>query len=48
MDSGGPGSGLYKSIDGGTTWKELKGHGLPEGVLGRIGVTVSGANPNRV
>ena len=48
MDSGGPGSGLYKSIDGGTTWKQLKGHGLPEGVIGRIGVTVSGANPNRV
>jgi photosystem II stability/assembly factor-like uncharacterized protein len=48
MDSGGPGSGLYKSIDGGTTWKEIKGHGLPDGVIGRIGVTVSGANPNRV
>ena len=48
MDSGGPGSGLYKSIDGGTTWKELKGHGLPDGVIGRIGVTVSGANPSRV
>jgi photosystem II stability/assembly factor-like uncharacterized protein len=48
LDSGGPGSGLYRSIDGGTTWKELKGHGLPEGTLGRIGVTVSGANPNRV
>jgi photosystem II stability/assembly factor-like uncharacterized protein len=48
LDSGGPGSGLYRSIDGGMTWKQLKGHGLPEGVLGRIGVTVSGANPNRV
>jgi photosystem II stability/assembly factor-like uncharacterized protein len=48
LDSGGPGSGLYRSADGGTTWKELKGHGLPEGILGRIGVTVSGANPNRV
>ena len=48
MDSGGPGSGLYRSNDGGTTWKELKGHGLPEGILGRIGVTVSGANSNRV
>ena len=48
LDSGGPGSGLYRSIDGGATWKELKGHGLPEGILGRIGVTVSGANPNRV
>jgi photosystem II stability/assembly factor-like uncharacterized protein len=48
LDSGGPGSGLYRSIDGGSTWKELKGHGLPEGILGRIGVTVSGANANRV
>jgi photosystem II stability/assembly factor-like uncharacterized protein len=48
LDSGGPGSGLYRSVDGGTTWKELKAHGLPEGILGRIGVTVSGANPNRV
>jgi photosystem II stability/assembly factor-like uncharacterized protein len=48
MDSGGPGSGLYRSIDGGTTWKQLKAHGLPEGILGRIGVTVSGANPNRI
>jgi photosystem II stability/assembly factor-like uncharacterized protein len=48
LDSGGPGSGLYQSSDGGTTWKELKAHGLPEGILGRIGVTVSGANPNRV
>ncbi len=48
LDSGGPGSALYRSIDGGTTWKELKAHGLPEGILGRIGVTVSGANPNRV
>ena len=48
LDSGGPGSGLYRSNDGGSTWKQLKGHGLPQGVLGRIGVTVSGANPNRV
>ena len=48
LDSGGPGSGLYRSIDGGSTWKELKAHGLPEGIMGRIGVTVSGANPNRV
>lgn len=48
LDSGGPGSGLYRSTDGGSTWKELKGHGLPDGPFGRIGVTVSGANPDRV
>ena len=48
LDSGGLGSGLYRSNDGGSTWKELKGHGLPDGPLGRIGVTVSGADPNRV
>jgi photosystem II stability/assembly factor-like uncharacterized protein len=46
--SGGPGSGLYKSTDGGLTWKHIEGHGLPEGDLGRIGVSVSGANSNRV
>jgi photosystem II stability/assembly factor-like uncharacterized protein len=48
LDSGGPGSGLYKSIDGGTTWKRLEGNGLPGGILGRIGVSVSGADSNRV
>jgi photosystem II stability/assembly factor-like uncharacterized protein len=41
MDSGGPGSGLYRSTDGGVTWKHLAGHGLPEGILGRIGVAVA-------
>ncbi len=40
LESGGPGSGLYKSIDGGTTWTELRGHGLPEGIWGRVGVAV--------
>lgn len=45
--SGGSGSGIYKSIDGGMTWKQLDGHGLPSGVLGRIGIAV-GADPNRV
>jgi len=48
MTSGGPGSGLYRSGDDGTTWKRLDGHGLPSGVLGRIGVSVSGADGNRV
>ncbi len=41
MDSGGPGSGLYRSTDGGTTWKHLTGHGLPDGTIGRIGVAVA-------
>jgi len=48
MDSGGPGSGLYRSTDGGNSWKRLEGKGLPEGIMGRIGVSVSGADSNRV
>src|SRR6476619_2109594 len=46
--SGGEGSGLYRSIAGGNTWQQLKGHGLPDGILGRIGVTVSGADSDRI
>ena len=48
LESGGPGSGLYRSTDGGTTWKQLSGHGLPEGTIGRIGVAVAYGNPNRI
>ena len=48
LSSGGPGSGLYRSTDGGATWTQLRGGGLPTGVLGRIDVAVSGADPNRV
>jgi photosystem II stability/assembly factor-like uncharacterized protein len=48
FSSGGPGSGLYRSEDGGATWKRLEGNGLPEGILGRIGVSVSGADSNRI
>lgn len=49
LTSGGPGSGLYKSSDGGVTWTQLKGNGLPDGVLGKIGVSVAGGNDgNRV
>jgi len=47
MDDGGPGSGLYRSSDGGTTWKRLEEHGLPKGPYGRIGVAVA-ANSERV
>jgi photosystem II stability/assembly factor-like uncharacterized protein len=50
MSSGGPGSGMFKSTDGGETWVELtRNPGMPrEGVVGRIGLAVSGADPNRV
>jgi photosystem II stability/assembly factor-like uncharacterized protein len=49
MSSGGPGSGLFKSTDGGDTWTEItRNPGLPAGVIGRIGVSVSGADSNRV
>jgi photosystem II stability/assembly factor-like uncharacterized protein len=48
FSSGGPGSGLYRSTDGGATWTQLQGNGLPGGILGRIDVAVSGADPKRV
>jgi photosystem II stability/assembly factor-like uncharacterized protein len=49
MSSGGAGSGLFKSTDGGDTWTEITRHpGLPPGVIGRIGVDVSAADSQRV
>ncbi|MGZ5020247.1 MAG: WD40/YVTN/BNR-like repeat-containing protein, partial [Chthoniobacterales bacterium] len=48
FSSGGSGSGLYRSEDGGVTWKQLQGNGLPDGILGRIGISVSGADSNRI
>lgn len=45
FNGGGPGSTLYKTIDGGATWTKLT-KGLPEGVTGRIGVDVYRRNPN--
>ena len=47
MISGAEEGGLYRSKDGGDTWQKLSG-GLPGGVIGKIGVAVSPANPNRV
>jgi len=50
LSSGGPGSGLFKSTDGGSTWTELtRNPGMPQNqLIGKIGVSVSPADPNRV
>jgi photosystem II stability/assembly factor-like uncharacterized protein len=49
LESGGKGSGLWKSTDGGDTWKEItRGRGLPTGTVGIIGVSVSPVDSNRV
>jgi photosystem II stability/assembly factor-like uncharacterized protein len=48
MTSGGPGSGLYVSRDGGDTWKQLTGSGLPEGTWGKVGVAIAPSASRRV
>ncbi len=49
LSSGGPGSGLFKTTDGGAMWTEITGKpGLPKPLWGKIGVSVSGADANRV
>ena len=49
LDDGGPGSGLYKSTDGGASWKEISHNaGFPQQMLGRVGVSVVAANPQVV
>jgi photosystem II stability/assembly factor-like uncharacterized protein len=48
LQSGGPGSGLYLSRDGGDTWKPLTGKGLPEGIWGKVGVAVAPSDGQRV
>src|SRR5260370_6665184 len=45
-NGGGPGSGVWKTTDAGKSWTKLQGNGLPEGLLGRIGLDVSRSNPN--
>lgn len=49
MKSGGAGSGLYITVDGGKNWKRLsKEDGLPDGPIGRIGIAMARSMPNRV
>jgi len=48
LESGGPGGGLYISRDGGDTWKQLTGNGLPEANWGKIGIAVAPSDSRRV
>ncbi|MDX6614041.1 MAG: hypothetical protein QOD75_3227 [Blastocatellia bacterium] len=49
MESGGAGSGIFKSTDGGDIWTEItRNSGLPKGTIGIVGITVSPANPERL
>src|SRR5262245_53739203 len=49
LSSGGPGSGLFRSTDGGETWDDIsRAPGLPDGLLGKLGVSVSPARTGRV
>jgi photosystem II stability/assembly factor-like uncharacterized protein len=49
LESGGPGSGIFKSTDGGDTWTEItRNPGLPRGTIGIVGITVSPANSDRL
>jgi hypothetical protein len=46
LQSGGPGSALWKSTDGGETWAEVKGGGFPETMKGRIGIDIARSSPD--
>jgi photosystem II stability/assembly factor-like uncharacterized protein len=46
--SGGPGSSLWLTLDGGETWKKLEGNGLPKPPWGKIGLTMTAKDSNRV
>ncbi len=47
-ESGGPGSGLFVSRDGGATWKRITGHGLPSRMTGKWALAIARSNPNRI
>lgn len=46
--SGGPGGGIYRSLDGGETWNKLEGNGLPEGEVGKIALAMTAAQQGRL
>jgi photosystem II stability/assembly factor-like uncharacterized protein len=46
LQSGGPGSALWKSADAGETWAEVKGNGFPETMKGRISIAIAASDPN--
>jgi photosystem II stability/assembly factor-like uncharacterized protein len=48
MNSGGPNDGLYISHDAGAHWTRLEGHGLPGGLMGRIGLAYAPSQPSRI
>jgi photosystem II stability/assembly factor-like uncharacterized protein len=48
FESGGPGSQIRRSLDGGDTWEKLEGEGLPKGIWGISGIAISAADPNRI
>ncbi|HEY8174955.1 MAG TPA: hypothetical protein VIF32_04635 [Gemmatimonadaceae bacterium] len=47
-ESGGPGSAIHVSRDGGTTWTKLQGNGLPTHTIGKVGLAIAPSNPQRV
>ncbi len=49
LESGGAGSGMYKSTDGGNTWESIKNNkGLPKGVWGIVGIAVAKSNTDKL
>jgi len=48
MFSGGPGSAVYKTVDGGTTWSKIESPGLPRPPVGKIDVAIAPTDSNRV